>query len=109
MEISQLFMYQMCRTIELTLEASSYYLGHVYNKEKLEHTKISKFKNNAGFCWKVGIVTLVDLSEVAHEEDVVETPAMSNDEHTHQEIKGHKTQATPAVRRLAMENNVSCY
>uniref|UniRef100_A0A673WGD8 Dihydrolipoamide acetyltransferase component of pyruvate dehydrogenase complex n=1 Tax=Salmo trutta TaxID=8032 RepID=A0A673WGD8_SALTR len=39
-------------------------------------------------------------------EDVVETPAMSNDEHTHQEIKGHKTQATPAVRRLAMENNI---
>lgn len=52
---------------------------------------------------------MVDLSEVANEEDVVETPAMSNDEHTHQEIKGHKTQATPAVRRLAMENNVSCY
>lgn len=41
------------------------------------------------------------------EEDVVETPAMAREEHTHQEIKGHKTQATPAVRRLAMENNVS--
>uniref|UniRef100_A0A8C7SGD9 Dihydrolipoamide acetyltransferase component of pyruvate dehydrogenase complex n=1 Tax=Oncorhynchus mykiss TaxID=8022 RepID=A0A8C7SGD9_ONCMY len=54
---------------------------------------------------------LVDIEtepgpEVVHEEDVVETPAMSNDEHTHQEIKGHKTQATPAVRRLAMENNI---
>ncbi|KAG8003317.1 Lipoamide acyltransferase component of branched-chain alpha-keto acid dehydrogenase complex [Nibea albiflora] len=35
------------------------------------------------------------------EEDVVETPAMAREEHTHQEIKGHKTQATPAVRRLA--------
>lgn len=41
------------------------------------------------------------------EEDVVETPAVSHDEHTHQEIKGQKTLATPAVRRLAMENNVS--
>lgn len=41
------------------------------------------------------------------EEDVVETPAVSHDEHTHQEIKGRKTLATPAVRRLAMENNVS--
>lgn len=40
------------------------------------------------------------------EEDVVETPAVSHDEHTHQEIKGQKTLATPAVRRLAMENNV---
>lgn len=40
------------------------------------------------------------------EEDVVETPAMAREEHTHQEIKGHKTQATPAVRRLAIENNV---
>lgn len=45
--------------------------------------------------------------EVIQEEDVVETPAMAREEHTHQEIKGHKTQATPAVRRLAMENNVS--
>uniref|UniRef100_A0A3Q2Q2Z5 Dihydrolipoamide acetyltransferase component of pyruvate dehydrogenase complex n=1 Tax=Fundulus heteroclitus TaxID=8078 RepID=A0A3Q2Q2Z5_FUNHE len=55
---------------------------------------------------------LVDIetesgSELSHEEDVVETPAMAREEHTHQEIKGHKTQATPAVRRLAMENNVS--
>uniref|UniRef100_A0A3Q3RAD9 Dihydrolipoamide acetyltransferase component of pyruvate dehydrogenase complex n=1 Tax=Monopterus albus TaxID=43700 RepID=A0A3Q3RAD9_MONAL len=55
---------------------------------------------------------LVDIetesgSEVIQEEDVVETPAMAREEHTHQEIKGHKTQATPAVRRLAMENNVS--
>ncbi|CAI9614575.1 unnamed protein product [Staurois parvus] len=41
----------------------------------------------------------------APEEDVVETPAISQ-EHTHQEIKGHKTLATPAVRRLAMENNI---
>lgn len=41
------------------------------------------------------------------EEDVVETPAVSHEEHTHQEIKGQKTLATPAVRRLAMENNVS--
>ncbi|XP_058277692.1 lipoamide acyltransferase component of branched-chain alpha-keto acid dehydrogenase complex, mitochondrial isoform X2 [Hirundo rustica] len=31
---------------------------------------------------------------------------MSHEEHTHQEIKGHKTLATPAVRRLAMENNI---
>lgn len=54
---------------------------------------------------------LVDIetessSEVIQEEDVVETPAMAQEEHTHQEIKGQKTQATPAVRRLAMENNV---
>ncbi|XP_035987684.1 lipoamide acyltransferase component of branched-chain alpha-keto acid dehydrogenase complex, mitochondrial [Fundulus heteroclitus] len=54
---------------------------------------------------------LVDIetesgSELSHEEDVVETPAMAREEHTHQEIKGHKTQATPAVRRLAMENNI---
>lgn len=54
---------------------------------------------------------LVDIetessSEVSTEEDVVETPAMAREEHTHQEIKGHKTQATPAVRRLAMENNI---
>ncbi|XP_053356423.1 lipoamide acyltransferase component of branched-chain alpha-keto acid dehydrogenase complex, mitochondrial-like isoform X1 [Clarias gariepinus] len=41
----------------------------------------------------------------SHEEDVVETPAVSS-EHAHQEIKGHKTLATPAVRRLAIENNV---
>ncbi|KAE8610841.1 hypothetical protein XENTR_v10012259 [Xenopus tropicalis] len=46
------------------------------------------------------------LKDVAPEEDVVETPAVSHDEHTHQEIKGHKTLATPAVRRLAMENNI---
>ncbi|MEQ2219151.1 hypothetical protein XENOCAPTIV_013313, partial [Xenoophorus captivus] len=54
---------------------------------------------------------LVDIetesgSELSQEEDVVETPAMAREEHTHQEIKGHKTQATPAVRRLAMENNI---
>ncbi|KAI9514530.1 hypothetical protein NQZ68_032918 [Dissostichus eleginoides] len=54
---------------------------------------------------------LVDIetessNEVIPEEDVVETPAMAREEHTHQEIKGHKTQATPAVRRLAMENNI---
>ncbi|CAL8251790.1 unnamed protein product [Merluccius merluccius] len=54
---------------------------------------------------------LVDIEtdtgpEVPQEEDVVETPAMSREEHTHQEIKGHKTQATPAVRRLALENNI---
>ncbi|XP_064189344.1 lipoamide acyltransferase component of branched-chain alpha-keto acid dehydrogenase complex, mitochondrial isoform X1 [Anguilla rostrata] len=54
---------------------------------------------------------LVDIEtdagpEVAPEEDIVETPAMAQDEHTHQQIKGHKTQATPAVRRLAMENNI---
>uniref|UniRef100_A0A8C5F7X9 Dihydrolipoamide acetyltransferase component of pyruvate dehydrogenase complex n=1 Tax=Gadus morhua TaxID=8049 RepID=A0A8C5F7X9_GADMO len=47
-----------------------------------------------------------DTGPVAQEEDVVETPAMSREEHTHQEIKGHKTQATPAVRRLALENNI---
>ncbi|XP_053104851.1 lipoamide acyltransferase component of branched-chain alpha-keto acid dehydrogenase complex, mitochondrial isoform X2 [Hemicordylus capensis] len=46
------------------------------------------------------------LKDVAPEEDVVEAPAVSHDEHTHQEIKGHKTLATPAVRRLAMENNI---
>ncbi|KAI4882242.1 hypothetical protein NFI96_020066, partial [Prochilodus magdalenae] len=45
------------------------------------------------------------LPDGAPEEDVVKTPAVSH-EHTHQEIKGHKTQATPAVRRLAMENNI---
>ncbi|XP_034035181.1 lipoamide acyltransferase component of branched-chain alpha-keto acid dehydrogenase complex, mitochondrial [Thalassophryne amazonica] len=54
---------------------------------------------------------LVDIetdstSELIQEEDVVETPAMVREEHTHQEIKGHKTQATPSVRRLAMENNI---
>lgn len=37
----------------------------------------------------------------------METPALSQMELTHQDIKGHKTQATPAVRRIAMENNVS--
>ncbi|XP_053549708.1 LOW QUALITY PROTEIN: lipoamide acyltransferase component of branched-chain alpha-keto acid dehydrogenase complex, mitochondrial [Bombina bombina] len=46
------------------------------------------------------------LKDVAPEEDVVETPAVSHEEHTHQAIKGHKTLATPAVRRLAMENNI---
>ncbi|XP_047657311.1 lipoamide acyltransferase component of branched-chain alpha-keto acid dehydrogenase complex, mitochondrial-like isoform X4 [Tachysurus fulvidraco] len=40
-----------------------------------------------------------------HEEDIVATLAVSH-EHPHQEIKGHKTLATPTVRRLAMENNV---
>ncbi|XP_028300656.1 lipoamide acyltransferase component of branched-chain alpha-keto acid dehydrogenase complex, mitochondrial [Gouania willdenowi] len=54
---------------------------------------------------------LVDIetessSELIQEEDVVETPAITREEHTHQEVKGHKTQATPAVRRLAMENNI---
>uniref|UniRef100_A0A3B3R789 Dihydrolipoamide acetyltransferase component of pyruvate dehydrogenase complex n=1 Tax=Paramormyrops kingsleyae TaxID=1676925 RepID=A0A3B3R789_9TELE len=52
---------------------------------------------------------LVDIETEPTEgtsKDVVETPAMSHEEHTHQEIKGHKTQATPAVRRLAMENNI---
>ncbi|XP_016139223.1 lipoamide acyltransferase component of branched-chain alpha-keto acid dehydrogenase complex, mitochondrial-like [Sinocyclocheilus grahami] len=53
---------------------------------------------------------LVDIEtdkalEGAPEEDVVETPAISH-EQSHQEIKGQKTQATPAVRRLAMENNI---
>lgn len=54
-------------------------------------------------------VCLVSFSPVAvaPEEDVVETPAVSQEEHTHQEIKGHKTLATPAVRRIATENNVS--
>ncbi|KAJ1171659.1 hypothetical protein NDU88_003519 [Pleurodeles waltl] len=46
------------------------------------------------------------IKGVSAEEDIVETPAMAHDEHTHQEIKGHKTLATPAVRRLAMENNI---
>uniref|UniRef100_M3YL23 Dihydrolipoamide acetyltransferase component of pyruvate dehydrogenase complex n=1 Tax=Mustela putorius furo TaxID=9669 RepID=M3YL23_MUSPF len=53
---------------------------------------------------------LVDIETEAlkdSEEDVVETPAVSHDEHTHQEIKGQKTLATPAVRRLAMENNIA--
>ncbi|XP_036309198.1 lipoamide acyltransferase component of branched-chain alpha-keto acid dehydrogenase complex, mitochondrial isoform X1 [Pipistrellus kuhlii] len=52
---------------------------------------------------------LVDIETEAlkdSEEDVVEAPAVSHDEHTHQEIKGQKTLATPAVRRLAMENNI---
>ncbi|KAI7791128.1 lipoamide acyltransferase component of branched-chain alpha-keto acid dehydrogenase complex [Triplophysa rosa] len=54
---------------------------------------------------------LVDIETEAGQvegpqEDVVETPAMSQEDHTHQEIKGHKTQATPAVRRLATENNI---
>ncbi|KAK2491153.1 hypothetical protein MC885_017599 [Smutsia gigantea] len=52
---------------------------------------------------------LVDIETEAlkdSEEDVVETPAVSHDEHTHQEIKGQNTLATPAVRRLAMENNI---
>lgn len=53
------------------------------------------------------VLTYCCCSELIQEEDVVETPAMAREEHTHQEIKGHKTQATPAVRRLAMENNVS--
>ncbi|XP_060729848.1 lipoamide acyltransferase component of branched-chain alpha-keto acid dehydrogenase complex, mitochondrial-like [Tachysurus vachellii] len=53
---------------------------------------------------------LVDIETDAprdggHEEDIVETLAVSH-EHPHQEIKGHKTLATPTVRRLAMENNV---
>ena len=52
------------------------------------------------------ICSICHVLEVAHEEDVVETPAMSREEHTHQEIKGQKTQASPAVRRLALENNV---
>uniref|UniRef100_I3JA76 Dihydrolipoamide acetyltransferase component of pyruvate dehydrogenase complex n=1 Tax=Oreochromis niloticus TaxID=8128 RepID=I3JA76_ORENI len=54
----------------------------------------------------VDIETESGSGEVIQEEDVVETPAMAREEHTHQEIKGHKTQATPAVRRLAMENNI---
>ncbi|XP_062868645.1 lipoamide acyltransferase component of branched-chain alpha-keto acid dehydrogenase complex, mitochondrial isoform X2 [Trichomycterus rosablanca] len=54
---------------------------------------------------------LVDIetdggTDVAPEEDVMETPAISQMEHTHQDIKGLKTQATPAVRRIAMENNI---
>lgn len=57
--------------------------------------------------WSDFLTALGTGLEVIQEEDVVETPAMAREEHTHQEIKGHKTQATPAVRRLAMENNVS--
>ncbi|XP_073499142.1 lipoamide acyltransferase component of branched-chain alpha-keto acid dehydrogenase complex, mitochondrial [Phyllobates terribilis] len=45
------------------------------------------------------------VKDVASEEDVVETPPICQ-EHTHQEIKGHKTLATPSVRRLALENNI---
>ncbi|EDL82033.1 dihydrolipoamide branched chain transacylase E2, isoform CRA_a [Rattus norvegicus] len=55
---------------------------------------------------------LIDIETEAlkdSEEDVVETPAVAHDEHTHQEIKGQKTLATPAVRRLAMENNIRSY
>ncbi|XP_067218717.1 lipoamide acyltransferase component of branched-chain alpha-keto acid dehydrogenase complex, mitochondrial-like isoform X1 [Chanodichthys erythropterus] len=53
---------------------------------------------------------LVDIEtdkalEDAPEEDVVETPAISHKQ-PHQEIKDQKTQATPAVRRLAIENNI---
>ncbi|XP_032883827.1 lipoamide acyltransferase component of branched-chain alpha-keto acid dehydrogenase complex, mitochondrial isoform X1 [Amblyraja radiata] len=46
------------------------------------------------------------VKAVVPEQDVVEAPAVLNEEHTHQEIKGQKTLATPAVRRLAMENNI---
>ncbi|XP_039204424.1 lipoamide acyltransferase component of branched-chain alpha-keto acid dehydrogenase complex, mitochondrial [Crotalus tigris] len=46
------------------------------------------------------------LKAVTPEEDVVETPAVSREEQIHQRIKGHKTLVTPAVRRLAMENNI---
>ena len=55
------------------------------------------------------LCSICHVIEVPQEEDVVETPAMSREEHTHQEIKGHKTQATPAVRRLALENNASYF
>ncbi|XP_067310355.1 lipoamide acyltransferase component of branched-chain alpha-keto acid dehydrogenase complex, mitochondrial-like [Pseudorasbora parva] len=53
---------------------------------------------------------LVDIEtdkalEGAPEEDVVETPAISHKQSL-QEIKDLKTQATPAVRRLAIENNI---
>ncbi|KAA0718915.1 Lipoamide acyltransferase component of branched-chain alpha-keto acid dehydrogenase complex [Triplophysa tibetana] len=53
---------------------------------------------------------LVDIEtdrelEGAPEEDVVETPAVSHEQPL-PEIKGQKTQATPAVRRLAIENNI---
>ncbi|XP_067846691.1 lipoamide acyltransferase component of branched-chain alpha-keto acid dehydrogenase complex, mitochondrial [Heptranchias perlo] len=46
------------------------------------------------------------IRAVVPEQDVVEAPAVLNEEHTHQEIKGQKILATPAVRRLAMENNI---
>ncbi|XP_069794099.1 lipoamide acyltransferase component of branched-chain alpha-keto acid dehydrogenase complex, mitochondrial [Narcine bancroftii] len=46
------------------------------------------------------------VKAVVPEQDVVEAPAVLNEEHTHQEIKGQKILATPAVRRLAMENNI---
>ncbi|XP_072919497.1 lipoamide acyltransferase component of branched-chain alpha-keto acid dehydrogenase complex, mitochondrial isoform X1 [Hemitrygon akajei] len=46
------------------------------------------------------------IKAVVPEQDVVEAPAVLNEEHTHQEIKGQKRLATPAVRRLAMENNI---
>uniref|UniRef100_A0A4W3GWG9 Dihydrolipoamide acetyltransferase component of pyruvate dehydrogenase complex n=1 Tax=Callorhinchus milii TaxID=7868 RepID=A0A4W3GWG9_CALMI len=46
------------------------------------------------------------VKDVASEQDVVEAPAVLNEEHTHQEIKGQRTLATPAVRRLAVENNI---
>uniref|UniRef100_A0A8C6X2P9 Dihydrolipoamide acetyltransferase component of pyruvate dehydrogenase complex n=1 Tax=Naja naja TaxID=35670 RepID=A0A8C6X2P9_NAJNA len=46
------------------------------------------------------------VKAVTPEEDVVETPAVFSEEQIHQQIKGHKTLVTPAVRRLAMENNI---
>lgn len=52
------------------------------------------------------VLSFVWPAEGAPEEDVVETPAVSHEQPL-QEIKGQKTQATPAVRRLAIENNVN--
>ncbi|KPP66334.1 alpha-keto acid dehydrogenase complex, mitochondrial-like, partial [Scleropages formosus] len=46
------------------------------------------------------------VQEEVPQEDVVETLAVSRGGNAHQEVKGQKTLATPAVRRLAMESNV---
>ncbi|KAM9365462.1 lipoamide acyltransferase component of branched-chain alpha-keto acid dehydrogenase complex, mitochondrial isoform 2-T2 [Pholidichthys leucotaenia] len=71
---------------------------------------ITKLYYEAGATALVG-KPLVDIetessSELIQEEDVVETPAMVREEHTHQDIKGHKALASPAVRHLAIENNI---
>uniref|UniRef100_A0A8C1YQU3 2-oxoacid dehydrogenase acyltransferase catalytic domain-containing protein n=1 Tax=Cyprinus carpio TaxID=7962 RepID=A0A8C1YQU3_CYPCA len=46
----------------------------------------------------------IETDKGAPKEDVVETPAIFYKQ-SHQEIKGQKTQATPGVHCLAMENN----
>ncbi|XP_026556184.1 lipoamide acyltransferase component of branched-chain alpha-keto acid dehydrogenase complex, mitochondrial [Pseudonaja textilis] len=51
-------------------------------------------------------IETASVKAVTPEEDVVETPAVFSEEQIHQQIKGHKILVTPAVRRLAMENNI---